>query len=253
MTLALDFPQSRTSFLGRLDPRWKLAALVPAAVLIGLLRDWRLSAVALCLALVLVAAAWLPPRWYLARMLGLTFFLLLFLAWPVFFPGAGEAIWDLGWAQLSLPRLRHLAGVLSRALAMVSLVLVLLATAPMSDNLKAAHALRVPGLLIQLLMLTHRYLHLLGEEFRRLRTALRVRGFRNRARWHSYRTIGQVAGTMLVRSYERAERVGQAMRARGFDGSFRSVHEFHTRPRDVLFFVATLAAALSLILLNWLA
>jgi cobalt/nickel transport system permease protein len=243
MTLTLDFPGSRRSPLGVVDPRWKLAALVPAAVLVGLLRDWRLSLAALGLVLLLVAVARLPWLWYLARMGSLTLFLLLFLAWPVFFPTADEATWDTGWFVVSLPRLTHLVGLLARALALVSLVLVVLATAPLPDTLKAAHALHVPGLLLQLTLLTYRYLFLLGEELKRLRIALRVRAFRNRASVHSYRTIGQVAGTLLVRSYERAERVGQAMRARGFDGTFRSMHGFQTRAADVVFFLSVIALA----------
>jgi cobalt/nickel transport system permease protein len=109
-------------------------------------------------------------------------------------------------------------------------------TAPWEVTLKAAHALRVPGLLVQLVALTYRYLHLLVEEVGRLRIALRVRGYRNRASLHSYRTVGHVAGTLLVRSSERAERVGQAMRCRGFDGRFRSLVDFATRPPDVLAF-----------------
>lgn len=247
MTLTLDFPRSRQSVLGRLDPRWKLAALVPAAVLLGLLRDWRTCLAGFALALVLVIAARLPRRWYLTRMGGLSLFLLLFLAWPVFFPTEGEAVWEMGPVLLSQRRFLHLAALLSRALAMVSLFLVLLGTAPLPVTFKAAHSLHVPGLLVQLMMLTYRYLFLLGEEFRRLRTALRVRGFRNSAGRHSYRTIGQVAGTLLVRSHERAERVGQAMRTRGFDGTFRSLEDFRTRWGDVVFFLGVIGGALVLI------
>ena len=84
-------------------------------------------------------------------------------------------------------------------------------------------------------------------EFGRLRTALRVRGYRNRMTVHSYRTIAHVAGTLLVRGAERADRVGQAMRCRGFDGRFRSLTEFHTRPADVAAFLATVAVALGLL------
>lgn len=252
MTLAIELPQSRHSPVGALDPRWKIAALVPAALLIGLLRDWRLSLAAFGMVFVLVVAARLPWRWYLGRVLALAAFLLLFLAWPVFFPGEGEPTWDVGAFSVSLPRAEHLLGVLARALAMVSLVLVVLATAPLADNLKAAHSLRVPGLLIHVTLLAYRYLFLIGDEFRRLRTALRVRAFRNRARVHSYRTIGQVAGTLLVRSHDRAERVAHAMRARGFDGRFRSLHGFVTRPRDVLFFLSVVGAAGGLLVLQFL-
>jgi cobalt/nickel transport system permease protein len=120
---------------------------------------------------------------------------------------------------------------------------VLLASAPLDATLKAAHSLRVPGLVVQLALLTYRYLFLLADELGRLRTALRVRGFRNRASRHAYRTVGRVAGTLLVRGYERGERVGQAMRCRGFDGRFRSLTAFRTRPIDVLTFAVVVGCA----------
>ena len=81
----------------------------------------------------------------------------------------------------------------------------------------------------------------------RLRVALRVRGYRNRATRHSYRTIGHVAGTLLVRSHERGERVSQAMRCRGFDGGFRSLTTFRTAPKDVIFFSLLAAGSAGLV------
>ena len=73
--------------------------------------------------------------------------------------------------------------------------------------------------------------------------ALRVRGYRNRANLHSYRTIGAVTGALLVRGWERGERVGHAMRCRGFDGRFRSLSEFRTTAADVLMFLPSSPAA----------
>jgi cobalt/nickel transport system permease protein len=100
------------------------------------------------------------------------------------------------------------------------------------------------------MVLTHRYIFVLGAELSRLRTALRVRGFRNRASRHSYRTVGHVAGTLLVRGYERAERVGQAMRCRGFDGRFRSPIEFRTTWADLLFFFLVAGGATTLLFMD---
>ncbi len=60
-----------------------------------------------------------------------------------------------------------------------------------------------------------------------------MRGYRNRASRHSYRTVGHVTGILLVRGVERAERVSQAMRCRGFDGRFRSLTVFHTSLADL--------------------
>jgi cobalt/nickel transport system permease protein len=145
---------------------------------------------------------------------------------------------------------RLVALFLLKAAALATLAAILLVSAPLDATLKAAHALYVPGLLIQLVLLSYRYLFVLGDELARLRVALRVRGFRNRPNRHSYRTIGQVAGTLLVRGYERAERVSQAMRCRGFDGRFRSLVSFRTRLVDVLALLLVVAAALSVVWLD---
>jgi cobalt/nickel transport system permease protein len=129
----------------------------------------------------------------------------------------------------------------------MNLVLVLLAAGPPNVTLQAAQSLRVPGLLIGLAMLTYRYIHLLGAELARLRVAFRLRGYRNRLSWHSYRTIGHVAGTLLVRGHERADRLGQCMRCRGFAGRFHSLTAFRTTVRDVATFLAIAGAAAGLL------
>jgi cobalt/nickel transport system permease protein len=129
---------------------------------------------------------------------------------------------------------------------MISLMLVMLATTPLHQAFKAARAIGTPRVVVLLLLLTLRYVFVLIEEFARLRIALRVRGFRNRASLHSYRTIGQAAGTLLLRSHERSERVAQAMKCRGFDGEYRTLADFKTRVGDVFGFaiIAVFAAGL---------
>src|SRR5262249_2649742 len=155
--------------------------------------------------------------WYLSRMGALAlFFVGLALLLPFVLHDGGPS-WSLGPVEMSWYGLYVAVCLCLKALAIVSIVLVVLTTAPLSATLKAAHALYVPGLLVQMVMLTHRYIFVLGAELSRLRIALRVRGYRNRVSRHSYHTIGHVAGTLLVRGYERSERVAQAMRCRGFD------------------------------------
>jgi cobalt/nickel transport system permease protein len=55
---------------------------------------------------------------------------------------------------------------------------------------------------------------------------------------------------LLVRGYERGERVGQAMRCRGFDGRFRSLTAFRTRPADVLAFAVVVGGAATAVWLD---
>ena len=166
-----------------------------------------------------------------------------FVLWLPLIPQPGDAVHVVGGLVVSETGLVRAVTLVMKAASVVSLMLVLLATAPLHDTFKAAQCLRMPGWLVQLALMSYRYVLLLAEEFVRLRTALRVRGYRNRAGLHSYRTIGQVAGTLLVRGHERSERVAQAMRCRGFAGQFRSLHDFRTRGADVLFFAAAIAGA----------
>jgi cobalt/nickel transport system permease protein len=249
MTLAFDPLPCHLSPLRSLDPRWKLATLVLAAVAVVLLHTWPAALVALAGCIALALAGRLPLGWYFARLgtvalvLGLFALPLPFLVHdpnPVFVRGPIQVSWQ-----------GVIVGVvlLARGLAVVTLMLVLLGTAPLDETLKAAHSLHVPGLFVQLTLFTYRSLALVTDELGRIRIALRVRGYRNRPSRHSYRTIGQVAGMLLVRSYERGERVGQAMRCRGFDGRFRSLTEPRTTAADVLFLSMIIGCAAGL--LTW--
>ena len=101
----------------------------------------------------------------------------------------------------------------------------------------------MPRLLVLITLLTYRYVFLFLEELNRLRIALRVRGYRNAMSIHSYRTIGQVSGTLVVRGSERAEHVAQAMRCRGFDGDFHTLTPFQTKLADALMFAIIVGVA----------
>lgn len=139
------------------------------------------------------------------------------------------------------------AGIACRALAIGTLALVLVRTSPVPETLAAARSLRLPSALLQIAQLAHRYTDLFQAEVRRIRIALRTRGFRPRTDTHSYRTLGHALGGVLVRGSDRAERVSAAMRCRGFDGSYRGLATFRTSPRDVLGFAAAAAVAVGLI------
>jgi cobalt/nickel transport system permease protein len=253
MTLIFTPLPRTTSPLSRLDPRWKLAALTLAAAAAAVVHKPAAAAAALIGAALLALLGRLPWRWWALRVAPAVLFVAVFALPLVFLRQGNTPVWQVGPAVLSAPGAETALVLVCKAAALVTLVLVLLATAPLDATLKAAHALHAPGLLVQLTLLSYRYLFLLADELSRLRITLRVRGYRNRANLHSYRTIGAVTGALLVRGWERAERVGQAMRCRGFDGRFRSLSDFRTTAADVLTFVLILAASAGVCVLDWTA
>jgi cobalt/nickel transport system permease protein len=236
------------SLLYRFDPRWKLAALFIALVTTACLQTLPAAASALLGAGILAVLGRLPLRAYLDRLKILLPALVLF---TIFLPfvappdlGSQGEGWQPVWGPIrfSSAGLRLAVLFTLKALAIFTIALALTGSTPMNTTLQAAASLRVPGRLVHLAMLTHRYLFLFAAELSRLRLALRVRGYRNRPTLHCYRTIGNVAGTLLVRSSERGERVAQAMRCRGFDGRFRSLAEFRTSVMDVVGFIVITGA-----------
>ncbi|WP_368075855.1 MULTISPECIES: energy-coupling factor transporter transmembrane component T family protein [unclassified Leisingera] len=111
----------------------------------------------------------------------------------------------------------------------------------------ALFALKMPERLVHLMMFTIRYIDVLREEYQRLRTSMKLRGFRPGTNWHTYRSYGYLVGMMLVRSIERSERILAAMKCRGFSGRIILLEDFRFNRSDLLFAAALSAALAALI------
>ncbi len=246
MSLSLRYTLVPDSALARWDARWKLAAISIAVFGIAALDHIWPCVVALVASVSLLMLARLPGRWLRLR-LGLFAFAALpfILVLPFTLDGPG---WQVGPIHFSERGLIVGLAVFCRCVAIGSLSLVLVGTAPVHHTLAAAHKLKVPGLLVLLALLAYRYAFVLGDELRRLRVALRVRGFSAKANRHGYRTLGHVTGAVLVRGAERGEHVANAMRCRGFDGRFHTLASFRTSLADVVSFLLMLAATVALVL-----
>ena len=107
-----------------------------------------------------------------------------------------------------------LAVAIKSTICLLTIILVS-NTTPFSRILRVLKTVRVPDLLITTLALMHRYLFVLVEEAERMRRARASRTFTRRrgARWQALSTV---VGQLFVRASERAERIYDAMCARGW-------------------------------------
>ncbi len=184
-------------------------------IAVGTLQSLPMIAAALAMIIALVLMARLPGSWLAARFSAFGLFLLPFVIYLPLVQG-----WD---------GVNSAARIAARAASIFLLSLVLIGTAPFHRTMQAAQAIGALRVFTQIILMSYRYLFVLRDEFLRIRTAMRVRGFRAATNRHTYRTFGYVAGSLLIRGDERAQRVAQAMHCRGFDGRFRSLHQFKTR------------------------
>ena len=93
--------------------------------------------------------------------------------------------------------------------------------------------LKVPAVFTSIAGFMIRYLGLIVDEIGRMRVAMTSRGYDPRWLWQA-KPIAQSAGAMFIRSYERGERVHDAMVARGFRGEMPQLRRRDPTPQEWL-------------------
>lgn len=243
----IESTEPRLGFIGvriaALDPRMRiLLAAIYAIVVVALSNLWVLTA-ALSLSLSLLALSGLPTKKTLKRMAMMdSFIIFMLLMLPFTMPG--DPMFSLWGLEASWQGLWRAVEIALTANAVILAVMTLVGTMEPVTMGHALFALKTPERLVHLMMFTIRYIDVLREEYQRLRTSMKLRGFRPGTNWHTYRTFGYLVGMMLVRAIERSERILAAMKCRGFSGRIVLLEEFRLQRADLLF-AATLIAALA--------
>lgn len=166
---------------------------------------------------VLVALSGVPALYLARRMVIETPVVAFALMLP--FIATGPTV-DLLGLSLSKPGMIAAGGLLMKATLGVLASLLLAATTDPRDLLVGLERLRVPHQLVQIMGFMVRYLDVVSDELRRMKTARESRGFTARDPRH-WPVIGRSAGALFIRSFERGERVHLAMISRGYDGTVR--------------------------------
>jgi len=238
---AFDRYHDSTSFIHRLDPRvkvsvtlafilsnallpdgawiafafsWMFLLLVNALSELGILFSFKRSFVALPFALIAITVLFSVPGNPLSSF--------HFLFWDVTITDAG---------------LLRFASIVVRSWLSVQMAIMLVATARFPDIVHALEHLHVPSILTTIIAFLYRYLFVLADEVSRL---LRARESRSAAAagsrsggsvaWRA-RVAGNMAGQLFLRSYERSDRVYNAMLSRGYTGHLNTMnpHELHRK------------------------
>ncbi len=220
------------SILHRWDARWKIVSLTILIFTSAVLQHIQSAFISLMFCLLILFSGSLPLRYILARLGVVNIFLIpCFIVLPFTVPGVQIHVLGM---EMSRDGLILASTLYLRAVAIVAASMALIFSTPMTRLLRAAEQLRCPKVLIQIALLTYRYIFTLTWEFNRIRWALTTRGFQNRTALRSYKTLANVVGLTLIHSLERTERIYRAMQCRGYDGTLRTLHSFSTQPADVI-------------------
>ena len=238
---AFDRYHHQQSALHRLDPRIKVVVSIAFILSNALLPDGAWMAFALAWLFLILANA--------LSELGLGFaFRRSFIALPfalvavtVLFSIPGNPIFQFHFLMSNFTvtdaGLLRFVSIVIRSWLSVQMAILLVAVTRFPDLVHAFEHLRVPAILTTIIAFLYRYLFVLTDEVIRL---LRARQSRSAAVagqrsggnvWWRASVAGNMAGQLFLRSYERSDRIYNAMLARGYAGQLRTLnpHELHGR------------------------
>lgn len=123
--------------------------------------------------------------------------------------------------------------ILIKTFLTVGASLLLIATTGMDRLAAALRMLKVPKIFVLQLLLTYRYISVLIEEVSRMLRAYSMRAPRQKGIHCS--VWGSFAGQLILRTYDRAQRVYQSMNLRGYTGEYHNGNLTSIRYKDVIY------------------
>ncbi|MBW2339169.1 MAG: cobalt ECF transporter T component CbiQ [Deltaproteobacteria bacterium] len=238
------------SFVHNLDPRVKIIVAIIFSVVVAVSTSFSALLPALVVAVILILLAKLPVGKVFYRLLFVNG-LILFLWFLLPFTFQGDALFTVGPLVGTKEGVLYVSQITFKSNTILLAMIALLATIPISTLGHAMRQLYVPDKAVHLFLFTYRYIHVIFQEYQRLVNAMRIRGFIPKTNIHTYKSYAYLVGILLVRSYDRAERIHKAMLCRGFTGRYYTLSRFSVRTRDLVYLTVMLAAILGLVMLQW--
>ena len=244
------FSQGRT-IIHRLDVRVRILAGFAISVLVAISHSPAVGATALMLSVVAVGLARLPVLQTLKRLVAVNGFM---IALAVMLPwgAGGDVLFSVGGANYAIDGLRRAGEIALKAYAIILTLTAMLSTAHLVTLGHGMGRLGLPGNLVHLFFFTVRYNSVLHHEYSALRRTLKVRCFRARFNVHTWRTVGSMVGMLLIKSFDRSQRILAAMKCRGFRGQFHAIDRLALTWRDAAFATMTMGSLCVLAYMEWI-
>jgi cobalt/nickel transport system permease protein len=150
-------------------------------------------------------------------------------------------MWDLTITDAGLLRF---ISIVVRSWLSVQMAILLVAVTEFPKIIHALSHLRVPTIITVIISFLYRYLFVLTDEVMRMLRARQARsaalaadaaGIRSggSVAWRA-QIAGHMAGQLFLRSYERSDRIYNAMLSRGYKGELMTIHPHHFHRSDLL-------------------
>ena len=213
----LDILASGDTVIHRIDPRAKVLATALFIIFVVFSGKYEVSSLLpfFFFPVILISLGRLPTRYILMKILFLSPFILFVGIFNPLLDTApmihyGPFSLSGGWVSFF--------SMIIRFILTVGSAFILIATTGFSQICAALEKMGMPKTFAIQLLFLYRYIFVLGDEVLRVSRARELRSFGNRGK--ELGVFGSIAGTLLLRTWDRAQRIHMAMLCRGFRGEF---------------------------------
>lgn len=240
------------SALHRLDARVKFICAITAVFGAVALTRSEYAVIPIIACVVLAVYAHASLKGYFKRLLYPTYVAVVVAVVQLF---AGThvvaSIPYLGW-NIYMEGITFAILIFARVLAAASILNLLITVTPMETLLDSLSWFRVPSVILDTTMLMYRYISVVSEEKTRIYKAQQARcGYtKSVSIFHKLGNYGTVGGMLLVKSFDRALKVGDAMVSRGYTGT-SSLFNYSTKKmakKDIAIGALVVLAVVALLL-----
>jgi len=227
----LDDMARQKSYIHRLHPLTKLSATL--AYLIIVVSFNRYEVIGLfplsLYPIILLTLADIPAKFILKRLLFIEPFI---IGIGILNPLLDHHIINVAGFTLSRGWVTFISIFIKSGLTITAAIL-LVATTGMDKLAYALRTLKIPRLFVLQLMLTYRYISVLMEELSQILTAYSLRAPNQKG--VSHKAWGSLVGQLILRTFDRAYRVYEAMRLRGFTGEYNNGNGASFKINDLIY------------------
>ncbi len=208
-----------STLLKQLKPQIKIASIFLLVLSIAFLRLDNIFIILYQTSLVifLLYLSKIKMKTYLKRLsIDIPFVLFAFFL-PFLSKGDDEILLSIFGLSVYKTGFYEMSAILIKVTLCVTLAIVLTATTSNIELIYGLQKLKISPIFISILSFAIRYIDVFIDEFKRVKISMRSRGYSEKG-IKALKPIAYASGAMLIRGYERGERVYNSMLSRGFKG-----------------------------------
>jgi len=240
MITEIDKYADLDSLIHRWDIRVKIITFTVLAFTFSVYKSILTVSAAFFLIVMIALLSKIPLIFLFSKIRIPMYFLIPMMALLIITSG-GPVLGEIGIVKIYSEGLLLSGVIFLKSFSIIMLFNIMINSATFLDTACSLRSLKISDNMINIILFSYRYIYLFFQDLRKMRTALKLRGFKSRNSLLSLKTSAYLVGSLLVRSYEHTEKVYNAMVLRGYNGKVVTDKVFSLKFKDILLALIVMA------------